>query len=69
MKMKLLIEGMHCVSCKTLIEEVSREVAGVESANVDVESGIGEFEHDEMLDTGILIKEIEGLGDYKVSVV
>lgn len=58
---------MHCASCKALIEEVSSEIAGVTSCVVDVASGTAKIEHDTSVDPETIRREIEGLGDYKVS--
>ncbi len=67
MKTKLTIKGMHCESCKVLIEEVCNEMKGVKSCNVDVKAGKADIEHDETLDIKKLKKEIESLGEYKVT--
>ena len=65
----LKIAGMHCASCKMLIEEVCRETHGVAACDVDFEKGAAVIEHDGTLDTDILIKEISGLGQYTVEKV
>jgi len=63
------IDGMHCASCKALIEDVAGETPGVKSCVVDIGKGQGVIEHDERFVLSDLVKEIEGLGDYKVTVV
>lgn len=67
-KTVIQISGLHCPSCKTLIESVSSEMPGVYSAVVDSRSGEAVIEHDEGLNLNTLKKEIESLGDYKVEI-
>lgn len=62
----LKITGMHCASCKTLIEEVCREAGGVSACNIDLAGGNGVIEHDDRLDLPALEKEISALGPYTV---
>ncbi len=63
----LNIEGTHCESCKVLLEEVCREVAGVRSCTVDFRTGRTEVEHDGTLDEAKLRQAVAGLGDqYRV---
>lgn len=64
---RLNIQGMHCVSCKTLIEDVCRDIPGVASCTVDVAAHSAIIEHDETVTPDIIRREIEGLGDYKIS--
>lgn len=63
------ISGMHCASCKALIEDVAGEMPGVTSCSVDVAAGRGVIEHDERFNLHDLAKEIESLGEYRVSAV
>ena len=67
MKTTLSIKGMHCESCKVLIEEVCKDVAGVKSCSVDVKKGTVVIEH-EKADTKTIKKEIEKIGQYKVMI-
>ena len=67
MKTILKIQGMHCESCKLLIEEVAQEIKGVKSCTVDVKKGTAVIEH-EKADMSLLKKEIEKLGTYKVTI-
>lgn len=66
MKRLITITGTHCKSCKFLIEDVSSEIPGVISLNVDPETGKTEIEYDETLDWNTLKTVIEEQGDYKV---
>ena len=43
---ELLVEGMHCGSCVTLIQEILAEQSGVESADVRLESARAVVEYD-----------------------
>ncbi|MEK7073328.1 MAG: heavy metal-associated domain-containing protein [Patescibacteria group bacterium] len=69
MQTTLRIEGMHCASCKTLIENVCKDIAGVTSCTVDVAGATAVVEHDTSLDPAVLIREISSLGTYRVSLV
>lgn len=68
MTITLKIQGMHCASCKVLIEDVCQDIPGVTSCVVDVASGTATIEHDASVQPEKIQREIEGLGDYKVSV-
>jgi copper chaperone CopZ len=65
-KTLLTIKGTHCVSCKALIEDVCKDIPGVQSCSVDDATGRTEVEHEPSLDTALLKKEIESLGPYSV---
>ncbi len=59
---------MHCSSCKKLIEDVASEIPGVQSCAVDLTSGEGVINHDEIFDFAMFIKEVENLDPaYKVT--
>lgn len=66
-KIKIKIEGLHCQSCKTLIETRVTALPGVKSVNVDYQAGNGyvEFKED-LISQEIIFKTIEQL-NYKVS--
>lgn len=68
MKTTFAIKGMHCTSCKALIEDVVSEIPGVASCAVDVEAERADVEHDDSFDPERMRKDIEALGDYRVSV-
>lgn len=57
---------MHCASCKALIEDVCREISGVVSCEVNLESGVAVIAHDGALDIEAVKKEIGGLGEYTI---
>lgn len=67
-KTTIHIIGTHCKACKALIEDVYSEIPGVHSCNVNFETGQTVIEHEGSLDFEKLKKEIEGLGDYKVTI-
>lgn len=60
------ISGMHCPSCKILIEDVCSEIPGVHSMQVDSQTGVAVVEHGENFDTDLLKSRVEELGSYKV---
>lgn len=64
---KFKIQGMHCASCKALIEEVCQEALGVSSCDVDLETEIATVTHSEETDMNALQEEIKGLGDYVIT--
>lgn len=63
----MTITGMHCNSCKVLIEDVCKDIAGVQECTVDFATGKGSITHEESLDLVHLKKEIEALGEYQVT--
>lgn len=67
MQTQLNITGMHCASCKALLEDVAKDFSQVKSVDVNPEKGTMTLEHDPGLSLSDLQKEIEGLGDYHVS--
>jgi len=64
-KTTLKIKGMHCESCKLLIEDICKETKGVKSCTVDFKKGTAVVEHDGA-DIKLIKKEIEKVGKYKV---
>ena len=65
-KIKIQIEGIHCKSCKTLIETEIDVLKGVNMVEVDYISGEAWIEFDDdMVGKGKIFEEIEKL-DYKV---
>ena len=62
------IQGMHCASCKVLIEDVCQDIPGVTSCAVDVATNMIRVEHDASVDSETIRKTIEELGSYKVSI-
>lgn len=63
------ITGMHCASCKELIEEVCGELPGVQSCTVDASTGVAQITHDGSFSTRSFQKAITPLGDYAVKEV
>jgi len=68
MKTIITIKGTHCNSCKMLIEDICKDVAGVKLCTVDFRSGKTTIEHEGTLDLKKIKLEIERAGDYKVKV-
>lgn len=65
----LKIKGMHCESCKFLLEDVCSDMPGVVSCDANVEGGTLTIEHEQPIDHGALKKEIEDLKEYTVEEV
>lgn len=65
----LNIQGMHCASCKLLIEDACQDIPGVTSCAVDVASNTARIEHDESVNPEKIRQEIESLGSYKTTPV
>ncbi len=66
MKISIKITGMHCDSCKKLIEDVASESPGVISCTVDPVTGQGAIEHDEAFDFAKFAEEVAGFDNYHV---
>lgn len=66
MKTTITIEGTHCNACKMLIEDVCTDVLGIDSCEVNFETGETIVDHNESLDWDSFKEEIEELGSYKV---
>ncbi len=67
MKTTFVIKGTHCHSCKSLIEDVCKDIGGVKSCTVDFKTGKAVIEHVNDFDFKNLKKEIESLGKYTVN--
>ena len=67
MKTILKIRGMHCNSCKALIEDVCKDIPGVEGCNVDLKDGKLTLTHKTQSEIQKAKQEIESLGRYKVA--
>ncbi len=66
MKTTIIIKGTHCNACKSLIEDVAKDVKGINSCVVDFANGKTEIEYDEDTNLQEFKKEIEKLGQYKI---
>jgi len=55
MKKIVHVEGMHCNSCKVIIEDTVRNIKGVKNANVDLNSHTLEMEYE----TDATLREVE----------
>ncbi len=66
MQTKITISGTHCASCKALIEDVCKEVPGVQSCTVDPATGATLVEHEGPLDLKRFGEEIAKVGQYKI---
>lgn len=61
-----MIRGTHCASCKALIEDVCKDIEGINSCTVNFQTGETEINHNDNLDWQKLKQEIESLGQYKL---
>ncbi len=66
---KFTVKGMHCNSCKLLIEDLLIDIKGVTSSSVDFKTGNGVVEHDEKINPKLFKDEIEKMGKYVVQIV
>jgi cation transport ATPase len=55
------ITGMHCDSCKLLIEDVCQDFVGIQKCSVDRATGMATIEHEPATDMNALCKEIENI--------
>lgn len=65
----LKIAGLHCASCKQLIESVAADVPGVSACAVDFDAARASVEHDAPEALDALLREIAALGEYQAEVV
>lgn len=56
------LSGLHCSSCKELIEDAARAVPGVEHAAVNLKASVLTVEHDNSFIPQPLIQSVVGLG-------
>ena len=68
MKKAITIKGLHCKSCKVLIEDVVKDIDGVSSCIVDLKTGKTIIEYKDSIDLQRIKKDIEELGKYNVKV-
>lgn len=66
MKTIITIKGTHCASCKALIEDICRDVSGINSCSVDFASGRTEIAHEPNADWQKLKQEVESVGQYTI---
>ena len=64
--MKIAIRGMHCASCKALIEDVCKDIPGIISCDVAQEQGAASLTHNGTVTFARVKQELENLGDYSV---
>jgi copper chaperone CopZ len=63
MQTEFTVKGMHCVSCKNLIEEDLGEMPGVRGVLVDLNGGRAHIDYDEQTVTPkLLMQKIGELG-------
>ncbi len=62
MKLKLTVTGMTCAACSARVEKVTREVAGVARADVNLLSGTMQVEAQDASVTQAVIQAVENAG-------
>ena len=55
MKTSITVKGTHCESCKALIEDVLKDIDGVNSATADFKTGKTEIEHTKKLSKKVFV--------------
>ena len=66
MQTTIIVKGTHCNACKSLIEDVCKDIKSVKSCTVNFQTGETVIEHGENIDWQTLKKEIENFEQYKV---
>jgi copper chaperone CopZ len=61
------INGLHCNSCKLLIEDECKDMKDIKSCDVDLKTGKTIIEHDKEFNPESFKSNVEKLGGYKVS--
>jgi len=61
----LSVEGMTCQSCVANVREALEEVPGVESAEVDLDSGRARVTADDSVPGDALRAAVEGAGEFR----
>ena len=62
METTLRVTGMNCGACVNHVTQALQEVAGVQSAAVDLSSGQATVQHDENATAQALIEAVEAAG-------
>ncbi len=66
MQTTITIQGTHCNACKALIEDVAKDIKGIQSCAVDFATGKTEIEYESDAALDNFAKEVGTLGNYKV---
>lgn len=66
MQTQFKITGMHCASCKNLIEDVCQDIPGVENCEVNAETTIATVTHNSPIPFETFQKEIGSLETYTI---
>lgn len=60
------VTGMHCESCKAIIEDVARDFPEIKRCEVDFATGNGTIEFTDGFDPYSFKKEIDSLAKYSL---
>lgn len=66
MQTTITIQGTHCNACKALIEDVAKDIKGIQSCVVDFAIGKTEIEYESDIALENFAKKVDALGNYKV---
>lgn len=69
MQTQFKITGMHCASCKNLIEDVCKDIPGVENCEVNEATSLATVTHSSPIPFETFQKEITSLNSYTIEKV
>lgn len=61
-----IITGMHCPSCKKLVENRIKKIPGVNQVDVNVEKGLAQVTAEREIEKTEIIKSLEGT-EYQIN--
>lgn len=66
MKSIINLKGMHCASCRVLIEDICSDIPGISVCDVDVEKGMLTLEHDTNESLEKVVADIRNVSTYTI---
>lgn len=66
MKIQFKVTGMHCNSCKAMIEDIATDFPDITHCEVDFKSGLGSLECQDGFDINKFKVAIEEVDKYKL---
>ncbi|MEQ9453759.1 MAG: cation transporter [Phycisphaeraceae bacterium] len=67
MQSSFAVEGMHCRSCEAKVANALERLPGVSRAEVSVQQGRAQLQHEHALDLALLRGVLSEAGDYRIS--
>ena len=61
-----VMKDTHCSACKFLIEDIAKDINGIQSCLVDFATDKTEIEHSDEKALEVFKEEVDKLGNYKV---